>query len=153
MGTVEGSQDFPGLAQGRKDKIYRGYRLVNWDPSLKTAVSDLEVVRQEKDGLLWHIKYPIEDSEEYVIVATTRPETMFGDMAVAVNPNDDTYKNLIGKNIILPFVGRKIPVLADEYVDMEFGTGCLKITPDFSTEVSISFKSTHLKANIFGVCC
>jgi valyl-tRNA synthetase len=113
----------------RKDKIYRGYRLVNWDPSLKTAVSDLEVVRQEKDGLLWHIKYPIEDSEEYVIVATTRPETMFGDMAVAVNPNDDRYKNLIGKNIILPFVGRKIPVLADEYVDMEFGTGCLKITP------------------------
>jgi len=113
----------------RKDKIYRGYRLVNWDPSLKTAVSDLEVVRQEKDGLLWHIKYPIEDSEEYVIVATTRPETMFGDMAVAVNPNDDRYKNLIGKNIVLPFVGRKIPILADEYVDMEFGTGCLKITP------------------------
>ena len=113
----------------RKNKIYRGYRLVNWDPSLKTAVSDLEVVRQEKDGLLWHIKYPIEDSEDYVIVATTRPETMFGDMAVAVNPNDDRYKNLIGKNIVLPFVGRKIPVLADEYVDMEFGTGCLKITP------------------------
>jgi valyl-tRNA synthetase len=113
----------------RKNKIYRGYRLVNWDPSLKTAVSDLEVVRQEKDGLLWHIKYPIEDSEEFVIVATTRPETMFGDMAVAVNPNDDRYKNLIGKFIVLPFVGRKIPVLADEYVDMEFGTGCLKITP------------------------
>jgi valyl-tRNA synthetase len=113
----------------RKDKIYRGYRLVNWDPSLKTAVSDLEVVRQEKDGLLWHIKYPIENSEEYVIVATTRPETMFGDMAVAVNPNDDRYKNLIGKNIVLPFVGRKIPVLADKYVDMAFGTGCLKITP------------------------
>ena len=113
----------------RKNKIYRGYRLVNWDPSLKTAISDLEVVRQEKDGLLWHIKYPIEDSEEYVIVATTRPETMFGDMAVAVNPNDDRYKNLIGKSIVLPFVGRKIPILADEYVDMEFGTGCLKITP------------------------
>ena len=113
----------------RKNKIYRGYRLVNWDPSLKTAVSDLEVVRQEKDGLLWHIKYPIEDSEDFVIVATTRPETMFGDMAVAVNPNDDRYKNLIGKFIVLPFVGRKIPVLADEYVDMEFGTGCLKITP------------------------
>ena len=113
----------------RKNKIYRGYRLVNWDPSLKTAVSDLEVVRQEKDGLLWHIKYPIEDSEDHVIVATTRPETMFGDMAVAVNPNDDRYKNLIGKNIVLPFVGRKIPILADDYVDMEFGTGCLKITP------------------------
>ena len=113
----------------RKNKIYRGYRLVNWDPSLKTAVSDLEVVRQEKEGLLWHIKYPIEDSDNYVIVATTRPETMFGDMAVAINPNDDRYKNLIGKNIILPFVGRKIPILADEYVDMTFGTGCLKITP------------------------
>ena len=113
----------------RKNKIYRGYRLVNWDPSLKTAVSDLEVVRQEKEGLLWHIKYPIEDSDDYVIVATTRPETMFGDMAVAINPNDDRYKNLIGKNIILPFVGRKIPILADEYVDMTFGTGCLKITP------------------------
>ena len=113
----------------RKNKIYRGYRLVNWDPSLKTAVSDLEVIRQEKDGLLWHIKYPIEDSDDFVIVATTRPETMFGDMAVAVNPNDDRYKNLIGKNIVLPFVGRKIPILADEYVDMEFGTGCLKITP------------------------
>ena len=113
----------------RKNKIYRGYRLVNWDPSLKTAVSDLEVVRQEKEGLLWHIKYPIENSDDYVIVATTRPETMFGDMAVAINPNDDRYKNLIGKNIILPFVGRKIPILADEYVDMTFGTGCLKITP------------------------
>ena len=102
--------------------------MVNWDPSLKTAVSDLEVVRQEKDGLLWHIKYPIEDSEEYVIVATTRPETMFGDMAVAVNPNDDRYKILLVK-YHFTFVGRKIPVLADEYVDMEFGTGCLKITP------------------------
>ena len=113
----------------RKNKIYRGYRLVNWDPSLKTAVSDLEVFRQEKDGLLWHIKYPIEDSDDYVVVATTRPETMFGDMAVAVNPNDDRYKDLIDKNIILPFVGRKIPILADEYVDMAFGTGCLKITP------------------------
>ena len=113
----------------RRDKIYRGYRLVNWDPSLKTAVSDLEVVRQEKDGLLWQIKYPIEDSQDFVIVATTRPETMFGDMAIAVNPNDDRYKDLVGKNIVLPFVGRKIPILADEYVDMEFGTGCLKITP------------------------
>ena len=113
----------------RKDKIYRGYRLVNWDPSLKTAVSDLEVVRQEKEGLLWHIKYSLEDSNDFVVVATTRPETMFGDMAVAVNPNDERYKNLIGKKIVLPFVGRKIPILGDEYVDMEFGTGCLKITP------------------------
>ena len=113
----------------RKGKIYRGYRLVNWDPSLKTAVSDLEVVRQEKDGLLWHIKYPIEGTDDFITVATTRPETMFGDMAIAVNPDDKRYKDLIGKNFVLPFVGRKIPILADDYVDMEFGTGCLKITP------------------------
>ena len=113
----------------RKKKIYRGYRLVNWDPSLKTAVSDLEVVRQEKDGVLWHISYPLADSDEVLIVATTRPETMFGDMAVAVNPNDDRFKHHIGKYVELPFVGRKIPIIGDEYVDMEFGTGCLKITP------------------------
>ena len=113
----------------RKDKIYRGYRLVNWDPSLKTAVSDLEVVRHEKDGLLWHISYPLSDSDEALIVATTRPETMFGDMAVAVNPKDERFKHHIGKYVELPFVGRKIPVIGDEYVDMEFGTGCLKITP------------------------
>ena len=113
----------------RKDKVYRGYRLVNWDPSLKTAVSDLEVTRQEKEGLLWFIKYPIEDSNNFVTVATTRPETMFGDMAVAVNPEDLRYKDLIGKNVVLPFVGRKIPIIGDDYVDMEFGTGCLKITP------------------------
>ena len=113
----------------RKNKIYRGYRLVNWDPALKTAVSDLEVVRQEKDGLLWHIQYPIENSNDHVTVATTRPETMFGDMAIAVNPNDERYKSLIGKNVVLPFVGRKLPIIGDEYVDIEFGTGCLKITP------------------------
>jgi valyl-tRNA synthetase len=113
----------------RKNKVYRGYRLVNWDPSLKTAVSDLEVTRQEKEGLLWFIKYPIEGSDNFVTVATTRPETMFGDMAVAVNPEDLRYKDLIGKNVVLPFVGRKIPIIGDDYVDMEFGTGCLKITP------------------------
>ena len=113
----------------RKDKIYQGYRLVNWDPSLKTAVSDLEVIRQEKDGLIWHIAYPVEDSQDKLIVATTRPETMFGDMAVAVNPKDSRYKKFIGQYITLPFVGRKIPIIGDDYVDMEFGTGCLKITP------------------------
>ena len=113
----------------RKGKIYRGYRLVNWDPSLKTAVSDLEVIRQEKDGLLWHIKYPIEGTKNFVVVATTRPETMFGDMAIAVNPKDERYKDLIGEKVVLPFVGRKIPIIGDDYVDMEFGTGCLKITP------------------------
>ena len=113
----------------RDKKIYRGYRLVNWDPSLQTAVSDLEVVRQEKIGKIWHISYPIEDSADSLIVATTRPETMFGDMAVAVNPSDARYKKYIGKKVSLPFVGRKIPVIADTYVDKEFGTGCLKITP------------------------
>ena len=113
----------------RNEKIYRGYRLVNWDPSLKTAVSDLEVVRQEKEGILWHIAYPISDSNETLTVATTRPETMFGDMAVAVNPKDDRFKKFIGQYVELPFVGRKIPVIGDEYVDMEFGTGCSKITP------------------------
>ena len=113
----------------RKDKIYRGYRLVNWDPSLKTAVSDLEVVRQEKKGLIWHINYPIDDSNDYITVATTRPETLFGDMAIAVNPNDSRYKSMIGKYAVLPFVNRKLPIIGDKYVDMEFGTGCLKITP------------------------
>ena len=113
----------------RDKKIYRGYRLVNWDPSVQTAVSDLEVVRQEKIGKIWHISYPIEDSADSLIVATTRPETMFGDMAVAVNPSDTRYKKYIGKKVSLPFVGRKIPVIADTYVDKEFGTGCLKITP------------------------
>ena len=113
----------------RDKKIYRGYRLVNWDPSLQTAVSDLEVVRQEKIGKIWHISYPIEDSSDSLIIATTRPETMFGDMAVAVNPSDARYKKYIGKKVSLPFVGRKIPVIADTYVDKEFGTGCLKITP------------------------
>ena len=113
----------------RNKKIYRGYRLVNWDPSLKTAVSDLEVVRQEKKGTIWYIKYPIDDSDAYITLATTRPETLFGDMAIAVNPNDARYKKLIGKYALLPFVNRKLPIIGDEYVDMEFGTGCLKITP------------------------
>ena len=113
----------------RNKKIYRGYRLVNWDPSLKTAVSDLEVVRQEKKGTIWHIKYPIESSDKFITVATTRPETLFGDMAIAVNPNDERYKDLIGKYALLPFVERKLPIIGDDYVDMEFGTGCLKITP------------------------
>ena len=113
----------------RNKKIYRGYRLVNWDPSLKTAVSDLEVVRQEKKGTIWYIKYPIDSSDKFITVATTRPETLFGDMAIAVNPNDERYKDLIGKYALLPFVDRKLPIIGDDYVDMEFGTGCLKITP------------------------
>ena len=113
----------------RNKKIYRGYRLVNWDPSLKTAVSDLEVVRQERKGTIWYIKYPIDSSDKFITVATTRPETLFGDMAIAVNPNDERYKDLIGKYALLPFVERKLPIIGDDYVDMEFGTGCLKITP------------------------
>ena len=113
----------------RNKKIYRGYRLVNWDPSLKTAVSDLEVVRQEKKGTIWYIRYPIDSSDKFITVATTRPETLFGDMAIAVNPNDERYKDLIGKYALLPFVERKLPIIGDDYVDMEFGTGCLKITP------------------------
>lgn len=110
--------------------IYRGKRLVNWDPVLGTAVSDLEVENVESDGSMWHIRYPLADNpNEAVIVATTRPETLLGDVAVAVNPKDERYAHLIGKSLILPLTGRQIPVIADEYVDSEFGTGCVKITP------------------------
>ncbi|ULJ62811.1 valine--tRNA ligase [Wielerella bovis] len=110
--------------------IYRGKRLVNWDPVLGTAVSDLEVENVESDGSMWHIRYPLADMpSESVIVATTRPETLLGDVAVAVNPTDERYQHLIGKQLILPLTGRTIPVIADEYVDSEFGTGCVKITP------------------------
>ena len=109
--------------------IYRGKRLVNWDPVLLTAVSDLEVISKEENGFLWHIKYQVADSEEILIVATTRPETMLGDSAVAVHPEDERYQHLVGKFINLPLSERKIPIIADDYVDMEFGTGCVKITP------------------------
>ena len=109
--------------------IYRGKRLVNWDPVLLTAVSDLEVISKEESGYLWHIKYQVVDSEEILVVATTRPETMLGDSAVAVHPDDERYKYLIGKSINLPLSNRQIPIIADDYVDMEFGTGCVKITP------------------------
>ncbi len=109
--------------------IYRGKRLVNWDPVLHTAISDLEVVSQEEDGHLWHIRYPLSDGSGDVVVATTRPETMLGDTAVAVNPSDERYRHLVGKEVDLPLTGRKIPVIADAYVDPEFGSGCLKITP------------------------
>lgn len=110
--------------------IYRGKRLVNWDPVLGTAVSDLEVENVETDGSMWHIHYPIADNpSESVIVATTRPETLLGDVAVAVHPEDERYAHLIGKQLILPLTGRQIPVIADDYVDSEFGTGCVKITP------------------------
>jgi len=109
--------------------IYRGQRLVNWDPVLQTAVSDLEVVSEEENGFLWHIKYPLADSSEFIVIATTRPETMLGDSAVAVHPDDERYQKFIGKKIKLPLTGREIPIIADEYVEKEFGTGCVKITP------------------------
>jgi len=109
--------------------IYRGKRLVNWDPALGTAVSDLEVDSEEEDGKIWEIRYPFEDGGGSVVVATTRPETMLGDAAVAVNPNDRRYSALLGRRVELPLTGRTIPVIADEYVDPEFGTGCVKITP------------------------
>jgi valyl-tRNA synthetase len=109
--------------------IYRGKQLVNWDPILLTAISDLEVVSQEETGTLWYIRYPLEDSPDCLIVATTRPETMLGDVAVAVNPNDSRYQHLVGNYLILPLVNRKIPIIADEQVEQDFGTGCVKVTP------------------------
>ncbi|MFL6650831.1 MAG: valine--tRNA ligase [Sulfurifustaceae bacterium] len=109
--------------------IYRGKRLVNWDPVLHTAVSDLEVASEEESGHLWHIRYPIAGTSQHLVVATTRPETMLGDTAVAVHPEDERYKHVIGKHVRLPLTGREIPIVADEYVDKEFGSGCVKITP------------------------
>ena len=112
-----------------KGLIYRGYRMVNWDPEAKTNISDEEVIYKELNGKLWYLKYKIEGSEEFISVATTRPETIFGDVAVCINPNDEKYAHLKGKNVIVPIVNRVIPIIEDEYVDMEFGTGALKITP------------------------
>jgi len=109
--------------------IYRGKRLVNWDPVLHTAISDLEVISTEEDGSMWHIRYPRVDGKGFIVVATTRPETMLGDAAVAVHPDDERYRDLVGKFLELPLTGRQIPVIADEYVDPLFGTGCVKITP------------------------
>ena len=112
-----------------KGLIYRGNRIINWCPHCATALSDAEVEYSEQAGHFWHIKYPIKGSDKYVEIATTRPETMFGDTAVAVNPNDERYTDLVGKTLILPIVGREIPVIADDYVEIGFGTGCVKITP------------------------
>ncbi len=112
-----------------KGLIYQGSRIINWCPHCITALSDAEVEHAEQAGHFWHIKYPIKDSDEFVIIATTRPETLLGDTAVAVNPDDERYKDIVGKMLVLPLVGREIPVIADEYVDKEFGTGCVKITP------------------------
>jgi len=135
--------------------IYRGKRLVNWDPVLHTAISDLEVVSEEENGHLWHMRYPLKepvDGLEYIVVATTRPETMLGDAAVAVHPDDERYKNLIGKEILLPLTDRTLPVIADDYVDPEFGTGCVKITPahDFN-DYEMGQRHNLQKINIFTI--
>jgi len=130
--------------------IYRGKRLVNWDPKLHTAVSDLEVVSEEEDGFMWHIRYPLADGSGHITVATTRPETMLGDVAVAVGPTDERYQHLVGKMLTLPLTGRDIPIIADDYVDKEFGTGCVKITPahDFN-DYAVGQRHRLAQINIF----
>ncbi|MCO7225368.1 valine--tRNA ligase [Pleionea sp. CnH1-48] len=139
-----------------EDIIYRGKRLVNWDPKFHTAISDLEVENHEEKGFLWHFRYPLAngaktaDGKDYIVVATTRPETMLGDTAVAVNPADERYKELVGKSVMLPLVNREIPIVADDYVDMEFGTGCVKITPahDFN-DYDVGKRHNIALVNIF----
>lgn len=113
----------------KKGLIYRGERIINWCPKCSTSISDAEVEYEEQQGNFWHIKYPVKDSDEYIIIATTRPETMLGDTAVAVHPEDERYKHLVGKMVVLPLVNREIPIIADEYVEKDFGTGAVKITP------------------------
>ncbi|MCG5515793.1 MULTISPECIES: valine--tRNA ligase [unclassified Ectothiorhodospira] len=132
--------------------IYRGKRLVNWDPVLHTAVSDLEVLSEEEQGKLWHMRYPLADGSGHLVVATTRPETMLGDTAVAVNPEDERYRHLIGKEVELPLTGRRIPVIADDYVDPEFGSGCVKITPahDFN-DYAVGTRHDLPMINIFTI--
>lgn len=130
--------------------IYRGKRLVNWDPVLLTAISDLEVINQEEDGKMWHVRYPIEGGAEHLIVATTRPETLLGDVAVAVHPDDERYKHLVGQHVKLPLTDRTIPIIADSYVDPLFGTGCVKITPahDFN-DYAVGTRHGFEPINIF----
>lgn len=113
----------------KKDLIYRGEYIINWDPQTKTALSDIEVIHKEVKGHFYHMSYPVKGSDESIEIATTRPETMLGDTAVAVHPDDERYQHLIGKKLILPIVGREIEVIADDYVDMDFGSGAVKITP------------------------
>ena len=136
--------------------IYRGQRLVNWDPALKTSISDLEVENVEEPGHLWHIRYPLAegavaaDGKDHLVVATTRPETMLGDTAVAVHPDDERYRSLVGAAVALPLAGRRIPVIADDYVDREFGSGCVKITPahDFN-DYAIGERHGLAQVNVF----
>ncbi len=130
--------------------IYKGKRLVNWCPATKSAISDEEVIYQERNSHLWYMRYPIKDSDEFLVVATTRPETMLGDTGIAVHPDDERYQHLIGKHAILPLVGREIPIFADDYVDMEFGTGCVKVTPSHDPNDWEMGKRHHLEfVNIF----
>ncbi|HAR08668.1 MAG TPA: valine--tRNA ligase, partial [Cobetia sp.] len=139
----------------KEDLIYRGKRLVNWDPTLHTAISDLEVENRDQQGSFWHFRYPLADGvktadgKDYVIVATTRPETLLGDTGVAVNPKDERYASLVGKFIELPLVGRRIPIVADEHADMEKGSGCVKITPahDFN-DYEVGKRQGHLLINV-----
>ena len=138
-----------------EDLIYRGKRLVNWDPIFHTALSDLEVINEEEQGHMWHFRYPVADdngnaTDDYLVVATTRPETMLGDSGVAVHPTDERFKHLVGKNILLPLVGRLIPIVADEHADPEKGTGCVKITPahDFN-DYEVGERNNLEKINIF----
>ena len=112
-----------------KGLIYRGERIINWCPHCKTSISDVEVEYEDQQGSFWHLRYPFKDGSGWLNLATTRPETLLGDTAVAVNPEDERYKDLVGKTLILPLVGREIPVVADEYVEKDFGTGVVKITP------------------------
>ncbi len=112
-----------------KGLIYRGYRMVNWDPEAKTTLSDEEVIYEERQGKLYHLRYAIENSDEYLVIATTRPETILGDTAVCIHPNDERYSHLQGKNVVVPIANRVVPIIFDDYVDMSFGTGCLKVTP------------------------
>ena len=121
-----------------KGLIYKGNRIINWCPDCSTALSDAEVEHYEQASHLWHIKYPVKNSDEFMIVATTRPETMLGDTGVCVNPEDPRYTHLIGKAVVLPLMGREIPIIADEYVDTEFGTGCVKMTDRKSTRLNSS---------------
>ena len=112
-----------------KGLIYRGYRMVNWDPEAKTTLSDEEVIYEERQGLLYYVQYDIQGSDEKVTIATTRPETILGDTAICINPSDKRFRHLKGKNAIVPICNRVVPIIEDEYVDIEFGTGCLKVTP------------------------
>ncbi|MBN2746061.1 MAG: valine--tRNA ligase [Bacteroidales bacterium] len=129
----------------RKGKIYRGYRMVNWDPEAKTTVSDEEVIYKESNGKLYFLKYPIENENNHIIIATTRPETILGDTAICYNPNDERFTHLKGKRVLVPIANRSIPIIEDEYVDMEFGTGCLKITPAHDPNDKVIGEKHHLE--------